>query len=51
MPVDFATVRRVARLALSEEEANRMIGELNVIVHFMAELSELTSRASRASRQ
>ncbi|CDM57422.1 MULTISPECIES: Asp-tRNA(Asn)/Glu-tRNA(Gln) amidotransferase subunit GatC [Rhizobium] len=44
MSVDFATVKRVARLAriaVSEEEANRMVGELNGILGFVEQLSEV----------
>ena len=38
MSVDLATVKRVARLAriaVSEDEANRMVGELNGILGFV----------------
>ena len=44
MSVDRATVKRVARLAriaVSEEEANRMTGELNGILGFVEQLSEV----------
>jgi aspartyl-tRNA(Asn)/glutamyl-tRNA(Gln) amidotransferase subunit C len=44
MSVDFATVKRVARLAriaVTEEEANRMVGELNGILGFVEQLSEV----------
>lgn len=44
MSVDLATVKRVARLAriaVSEEEANRMVGELNGILGFVDQLSEV----------
>jgi len=44
MSVDIATVKRVARLAriaVSEEEANRMTGELNGILGFIEQLSEV----------
>jgi aspartyl-tRNA(Asn)/glutamyl-tRNA(Gln) amidotransferase subunit C len=44
MSVDLATVKRVARLAriaVSEEEANRMTGELNGILGFVEQLSEV----------
>ena len=44
MSVDLATVKRVARLAriaVSEEEANRMTGELNRILGFVEQLSEV----------
>ena len=44
MSVDLATVKRVARLArlaVSEEEANRMVGELNGIIDFVEQLSEV----------
>lgn len=44
MSVDLATVKRVARLAriaVSEEEAQRMMGELNGILGFVEQLSEV----------
>ena len=44
MSVDLATVKRVARLAriaVSEEEASRMTGELNAILGFVEQLSEV----------
>jgi aspartyl-tRNA(Asn)/glutamyl-tRNA(Gln) amidotransferase subunit C len=44
MSVDLATVKRVAhlaRIALSEEEAGRMVGELNGILGFVEQLSEV----------
>ena len=44
MSVDIATVKRVARLAriaVSEEEANRITGELNGILGFVEQLSEV----------
>ncbi|KNY18355.1 glutamyl-tRNA amidotransferase [Shinella sp. SUS2] len=44
MSVDLATVKRVARLAriaVSEEEADRMTGELNGILGFVEQLSEV----------
>ncbi|MCF3641395.1 Asp-tRNA(Asn)/Glu-tRNA(Gln) amidotransferase subunit GatC [Rhizobium sp. TRM95111] len=44
MSVDLATVKRVAhlaRIAVSEEEANRMMGELNGILGFVEQLSEV----------
>lgn len=44
MSVDLATVKRVAhlaRIALSEEEAQRMCGELNVILDLGAQLDEV----------
>ncbi|OHV72084.1 Asp-tRNA(Asn)/Glu-tRNA(Gln) amidotransferase subunit GatC [Ensifer sp. LCM 4579] len=44
MSVDLATVKRVARLAriaVSEEEAERMTGELNGILGFVEQLSEV----------
>ncbi|WP_331374039.1 Asp-tRNA(Asn)/Glu-tRNA(Gln) amidotransferase subunit GatC [Sinorhizobium chiapasense] len=44
MSVDLATVKRVARLAriaVSEEEAARMMGELNGILGFVEQLSEV----------
>jgi aspartyl-tRNA(Asn)/glutamyl-tRNA(Gln) amidotransferase subunit C len=44
MSVDLATVKRVARLAriaVSEEDANRMVGELNGIINFVEQLNEV----------
>ncbi len=44
MSVDLATVKRVARLAriaVSEEEAEKMMGELNGILGFVEHLSEV----------
>jgi aspartyl-tRNA(Asn)/glutamyl-tRNA(Gln) amidotransferase subunit C len=44
MSVDLATVKRVARLAriaVSEDEANRMVGELNGILGFVEQLGEV----------
>jgi aspartyl/glutamyl-tRNA(Asn/Gln) amidotransferase, C subunit len=44
MSVDTATVRRVARLArikVSDEEAERMTGELNSILGFVEQLDEV----------
>jgi len=44
MSVDVTTVKRVAklaRLAVTEEEAQRMMGELNVILGFVEQLSEV----------
>ena len=44
MSVDIATVKRVARLsriALAEGEAERMMGELNGILGFVEQLSEV----------
>ncbi|MFD1746951.1 Asp-tRNA(Asn)/Glu-tRNA(Gln) amidotransferase subunit GatC [Rhizobium helianthi] len=44
MSVDIATVKRVARLsriAVSEEELERMTGELNGILGFVEQLSEV----------
>ncbi|MBP2547202.1 aspartyl-tRNA(Asn)/glutamyl-tRNA(Gln) amidotransferase subunit C [Neorhizobium galegae] len=44
MSVDLATVKRVARLsriAVTEEEAERMMGELNGILGFVEQLSEV----------
>jgi aspartyl-tRNA(Asn)/glutamyl-tRNA(Gln) amidotransferase subunit C len=44
MSVDLATVKRVARLAriaVSEDDANRMTGELNGILGFVEQLSEV----------
>lgn len=44
MSVDLATVKRVAhlaRIAVTEEEAARMEGELNAILGFVEQLSEV----------
>ena len=44
MSVDIATVKRVARLAriaVSEEDAARMTGELNTILGFVEQLNEV----------
>ncbi|MBL8584031.1 MAG: Asp-tRNA(Asn)/Glu-tRNA(Gln) amidotransferase subunit GatC [Rhizobiaceae bacterium] len=44
MSVDIATVKRVARLAriaVTEEEAERMTGELNGILGFVEQLNEV----------
>jgi aspartyl-tRNA(Asn)/glutamyl-tRNA(Gln) amidotransferase subunit C len=44
MSVDLATVKRVAhlaRIAVSDEEAERMMGELNGILGFVEQLSEV----------
>jgi len=44
MSVDLATVKRVARLAriaVSEDDANRMTGELNAILGFVQQLDEV----------
>ncbi|MCY1668362.1 Asp-tRNA(Asn)/Glu-tRNA(Gln) amidotransferase subunit GatC [Rhizobium sp. SL86] len=44
MSVDLATVKRVARLsriAVTDEEAERMMGELNGILGFVEQLSEV----------
>ncbi|MBV2186809.1 MAG: Asp-tRNA(Asn)/Glu-tRNA(Gln) amidotransferase subunit GatC [Rhizobium sp.] len=44
MSVDLKTVKRVAhlaRIALSDEEAERMMGELNGILGFVEQLSEV----------
>lgn len=44
MSVDLATVKRVARLAriaVSEEDAARMTGELNGILGFVEQLNEV----------
>ncbi len=44
MSVDLATVKRVARLAriaVSDDEAERMVGELNGILGFVEQLSEV----------
>lgn len=47
MSVDLATVKRVARLArlaVSEEDAARMTGELNGILGFVEQLDEVDVR-------
>ncbi|MGF0536382.1 Asp-tRNA(Asn)/Glu-tRNA(Gln) amidotransferase subunit GatC [Agrobacterium sp. ES01] len=44
MSVDLATVKRVAhlaRIALSDDEASKMMGELNGILGFVEQLSEV----------
>ena len=44
MSVDIATVKRVAhlaRIAVSEEDAERMTGELNTILGFVEQLNEV----------
>ena len=44
MSVDLQTVKRVARLAriaVSEEDAQRMTGELNAILGFVEQLNEV----------
>jgi aspartyl-tRNA(Asn)/glutamyl-tRNA(Gln) amidotransferase subunit C len=44
MSVDLATVKRVARLsriAVTDEEAERMMGQLNGILGFVEQLSEV----------
>ena len=44
MSVDIATVKRVAhlaRIAVSEEDAQRMTGELNAILGFVEQLNEV----------
>lgn len=44
MSVDTATVKRVAhlaRIAVSDEEAERMTGELNAILGFVEQLGEV----------
>ena len=44
MSVDIATVKRVAhlaRIAVNEDEAQRMMGELNGILGFVEQLSEV----------
>jgi aspartyl-tRNA(Asn)/glutamyl-tRNA(Gln) amidotransferase subunit C len=44
MSVDLATVKRVAhlaRIAVSDEDAERMTGELNVILGFVEQLDEV----------
>jgi aspartyl-tRNA(Asn)/glutamyl-tRNA(Gln) amidotransferase subunit C len=47
MSVDLATVKRVARLAriaVNEDDANRMTGELNAILGFVKQLDEVDIR-------
>jgi len=49
MSIDIATVRRIARLArlaLSEDEAEKMCGELNEILTFIEQLLEVDVQAS-----
>lgn len=44
MSVDIATVKRVAhlaRIAVSEDDAERMTGELNAILGFVEQLNEV----------
>jgi aspartyl-tRNA(Asn)/glutamyl-tRNA(Gln) amidotransferase subunit C len=44
MSVDIATVKRVAhlaRIAVSDEDAERMTGELNAILGFVEQLNEV----------
>ncbi|MET0598326.1 MAG: Asp-tRNA(Asn)/Glu-tRNA(Gln) amidotransferase subunit GatC [Mesorhizobium sp.] len=44
MSVDIATVKRVAhlaRIAVSDEDAHRMTGELNAILGFVEQLNEV----------
>ncbi|MGH6908285.1 MAG: Asp-tRNA(Asn)/Glu-tRNA(Gln) amidotransferase subunit GatC [Aestuariivirga sp.] len=44
MPVDQATVRRVARLArikLKDDDVPRLAGELNSILHWIEQLNEV----------
>ncbi|QND46835.1 Asp-tRNA(Asn)/Glu-tRNA(Gln) amidotransferase subunit GatC [Rhizobium lusitanum] len=44
MSVDLATVKRVAhlaRIAVSDDEAQRMVGELNGMLGFVEQLSEV----------
>ncbi|TKT76837.1 Asp-tRNA(Asn)/Glu-tRNA(Gln) amidotransferase subunit GatC [Aquamicrobium sp. LC103] len=44
MSVDIATVKRVAhlaRIAVSDEDAHRMTGELNAILGFVEQLGEV----------
>lgn len=44
MSVDLATVKRVAqlaRIAVTEDEANQMLGQLNGILGFVEQLSEV----------
>lgn len=44
MSVDISTVKRVAhlaRIAVSEEDAERMTGELNAILGFVEQLNEV----------
>lgn len=44
MSVDLATVKRVAhlaRIAVNDDDADRMVGELNAILGFVAQLDEV----------
>jgi aspartyl-tRNA(Asn)/glutamyl-tRNA(Gln) amidotransferase subunit C len=44
MSIDVSTVKRVARLArikISEEDAPKLVGELNVILSFVEQLNEV----------
>ena len=44
MSVDLTTVKRVAklaRIAVSEDQANKMVGELNNIIGFVEQLNEV----------
>ena len=44
MSVDTETVRRIAhlaRIAVTDEEAGRLVGELNTILDFVAQLDEV----------
>lgn len=44
MSVDTGTVRRIAhlaRIAVTDEEAGRLVGELNTILDFVAHLDEV----------
>lgn len=44
MSVDAATVRRIARLAriaVTDEDVQKLEGELNVILHFVEQLDEV----------
>ena len=53
MSVDLATVKRVAhlaRIAVSEDEANRMVGELNGILGFVEQLSDCLLYTSPSPR-
>ena len=51
MSVDAATVRRIAhlaRIAVAEDEVEHLQGELNAILAFVEQLSEVDCRGRRA---
>lgn len=48
MSVDTDTVRRIAhlaRIAVTDEEAGRLVGELNTILDFVAQLDEVDTNS------